>query len=355
MQYGELIQGSAERNGKPCRLAGRSPKEKSRSTLAHRGAISAMLLALCLLSSSAFSQAYPTSAVTVVVPWPPGGVADIAARVVTQHLGPRLGTSIVVENKTGANGIVGASAVARAAPDGHTLLLVTGEIYAFNPHVYAKLPYDPLADFVGITPVTKVLYVFAGKGSLRANSAMEALSLAKAQPGKLMYGSWGVGSLGQIGMEMVMQQRSLKMLHVPFNGGPPAYNALAADQIDLMILPLANAAPLAKGDKIKVFGITTPDRFSMFPDVRTMKEQGVDIDVANPVGFFAPAKTPVSVVRKLHAEINEVMKLPETRAALRAQGMEVFTLSQKEYADFLRTEYERWGKVIRRANIKISN
>lgn len=355
MQYGELIQGSAERNGKACRRAGSAPKQKRRSALACRGALSAVLLALSLVSGAAFSQTYPSRAVTVVVPWPPGGAADIAARVITQHLAPRLGTSMVVENKTGANGMVAASAVARAAPDGHTLLLVTNEMYAFNPHVYAKLPYDPFADFVGIAPVAKVLYVFAGKASLPANSAMEALSRAKAQPGRLMYGSWGVGSLGQIGMEMVMQQRSLKMLHVPFNGGPPAYNALAADQIDLMILPMANAAPLAKGEKIKIFGITTPDRFSMFPNLPTMKEQGVDIDIANTVGFFAPSKTPMSVVRKLHAEINEVMKLPATQAALTAQGMEIFALSQKEYADFLRTEYERWGEVIRRANIKITN
>jgi tripartite-type tricarboxylate transporter receptor subunit TctC len=306
-----------------------------------------------LCTGAAFAQGYPNKAVKVVVPWPAGGTTDIAARVVTQQLSAKLGQPIVVENRPGANGIIGADAVAKSSPDGYTLFVASHETHAINPHVYPKLPYRPIDDFVAIIPFVKVPFVFAGKTVSPASTAQDAVALIKAQPGKFTYGTWGVGSIAQVGMEMIVGAAGLKILHVPFNGGPPAFNALMAGQIDFMILPAGAAEPLRKGGKVKIFGVTTPTRFSLIEDVPTLKEQGYDVDVANIFGFLAPVGTPPAVVRKLHAEIDEILKRADVQSLLKAQGTEVFTLSQEDYARFLVSELRRWGEVIKRANIKI--
>lgn len=306
-----------------------------------------------LYSNAALAQGYPDKLVKVIVPWPAGGTTDIAARLVTLQLAARLGQPVIVENRPGANGIVGADAAAKAAPDGYTLFVASAETHAINPHVYPKLPYDPLGDFVAVTPFVRVPFVLAGKTSFPAASAADAVALIKSQPDKLTYGSWGIGSIAQVGMEMIVGEAGLKILHVPFNGGPPAFNALAAGQIDFMILPAGAAEPLRKGGKIKIFGVTTTSRFALIEDVPTLKEQGYNVDVANTFGFLAPAKTPIPVLQKLHTEINQTIKQADIQAALKAQGTEAFTLSQQEYARFLASELKRWGEVIDRANIRI--
>lgn len=316
-------------------------------------AFATALAAFGLYFGSAQAQTYPERVIRVVVPWPAGGTGDVATRVITQHLAGRFSQPVIIENRPGANGLVGADAVAKSAPDGHTLLLASVETHALNPHVYPKLPYDPLGDFVAVTPFVKVPSALAGRVGLGAASTKEAVALIQAQPSKLTYGTWGIGSLGHVGMEMLVGQAGLKILHVPYNGGPPAFNALMAGQIDLMILPAGTATPLKNGGKIKVFGVTTRNRFPLMEDIPTLKEQGYDLDASNTYGFVVPAKTPLPIVQKLHAEINDLLKQPNVRAALQALGLEVFTLSQQEYARYLQTELSRWGDVIRRADIKM--
>ncbi len=315
--------------------------------------MAAMLASIAIAPSTAAAQGYPDRAIKVVVPWPAGGTTDIAARVIAQQLAARLSQPVIVENKPGANGIIGAEAVAKAAPDGYTLFVASAETHAINPHVYAKLPYDPLAGFVAIAPFVKVPFVLASKVGVPASSAKEAVAFIQSQPGKLTYGSWGIGSIAQVGMEMIVEEAGLKILHVPFNGGPPAFNALMAGQIDFMILPAGAADPLKKGGKIKIFGVTTGHRFAMMEDVPTLKEQGYNVDVANTFGFLAPAKTPPAVIQRLYTEISEIIKRPDVQSALKAQGTEVFTLTQQEYARTLVSELARWGEVIKRAGIKI--
>ena len=308
---------------------------------------------LGLYSSSASAQTYPDRVLKVVVPWPAGGTVDIATRVVTQHLATKLGQAVIVENRPGANGIIGAETVAKSAPDGYTLFIASHETHSINPHVYPKLPYDPIGDFVAITPFVKVPFVLTGKVGFSAASAKDAVGIIQSQPGKLTYGSWGIGSIAQVGMEMIVGEAGLKILHVPFNGGPPAFNALMAGQIDFMIMPAGAADPLRKGGKIKIFGVTTANRFSLIDDVPTLKEQGYNVDVANTFGFLAPAKTSPAVVQRLHTEINDVIKRPDVQSALKAQGTEIFTLLQQEYSRYLSSELTRWGQVIQRANIKV--
>lgn len=311
--------------------------------------------AIALSVNAALAQGYPEKPIKVIVAWPAGGIADVTTRVVTQHLSTRLQQPIIIETRTGANGIIGAELVAKSAPDGYTLLFASAEANSINPHIYPKLPYDPLRDFAAIAPFVKVNAAFAGRVGMPATSAKEVVALAQSQPSKLTYGSWGIGSIGHIGMEMLAGNADLKMLHVPFQGGPPAFTALMGGQIDLMLIPAPAAIPLRNSGKIKVFGVTSPERFSLMDDVPTMKEQGYDMDATNTFGFVAPAKTPTAILQKLNLEINEVLKRPDVQAAMKAQGVEIFALSQQQYSKYLETELERWGVVIRRAKIKLEN
>jgi tripartite-type tricarboxylate transporter receptor subunit TctC len=312
-----------------------------------------VLAALTAVATTTTAQTFPDRVVRVIVPWPAGGTTDIAARVVTQHLSTKLGHPVIVENRPGANGMVGADAAAKAAPDGYTLFVASAETHAINPHVYPKLTYDPIRDFVAITTFVRVPFVLAGKTGIPGQSAKDAVGFIRSQPDKLTYGSWGIGSIAQIGMEMIVGEAGLKILHVPFNGGPPAFNALAAGQIDFMILPAGAADPLRKGGKIKILGVTTPTRFSLIEDVPTLKEQGYNVNVANIFGFLAPAKTPQPILQRLEAEITEIVKRADVQSALQAQYTDVFQMPQQEYSRFLASELKRWGDVIKRADIKI--
>lgn len=318
-------------------------------------ALGIVLASLLLPLNTALAQVYPDRPIKVVLAWPAGGIADVTTRAVTIPLSERLKQPVIVEVKTGANGIIGAEIVAKSAPDGYTLLFASAEANSINPHIYAKLPYAPLQDFAAIAPFIRVHAAFAGRPNLPAETAKDAIALIRSQPSKLTYGSWGIGSIGHIGMEMVVAQTGINILHVPYTGGPPAFTAIMGGQIDFMLIPSPAAIPFRKSGKIKVFGVTSPNRFSLMEDVPTMKEQGYDVDATNTFGFVAPAKTPPAILDKLHFEINEVLKRPDVQAVMKAQGTEIFTMSRQEYAKYLVTEFDRWGTVIRGAKIKVEN
>lgn len=325
----------------------------------HTHRLRVLLVAGAVISSfalpwvSALAQGFPERVIKVVVPWPAGGTADIVARVATQQLAARFSRGVIVENRPGANSIMGTAAVAKAAPDGYTLLVASVETSSINPHVYPKLPYDPSSAFVPVASIAKSPYALAGRSGLAAATVKDAMALIKAQPGKMTYGSWGIGSVAHVGMEMILGKADLNILHVPFNGGPPAFSALVGSQIDLLVLPGGFAPGLRNEGKIKVFAVTTADRFALMADVPTLKEQGYDLELAQVLGFMAPTNTPSAVVELLHAEINNVLKQPEVQSALKARNAEVFALSRDGYTAFLRSELARWGEVIQRANIRI--
>jgi tripartite-type tricarboxylate transporter receptor subunit TctC len=289
----------------------------------------------------------------MVVPWPAGGTGDTVTRIVTHELEQHLGQTIVVENRPGANGTIGANVVAKAPPDGYTLVFSNAEVFSIGPSVYTNVPYDAVNDFVPVAPMAKIVHALASRTNLTANSVGELIALAKAQPGNLTYGSWSIGSPAHIGMEMLDGQAAVSMLHVPYNGGPPAFNAIMGGQIDLLILPVGNAAEMRKGGKIKILAVTTSNRIDLMPEVPTLKEQGYDVEIVNHFGFMAPAKTPAKIVQKLNTEISAVLQMPSVRAALKAQGAEPFILSPEDYATFLGAERKRWGDAARRAKITI--
>ena len=315
--------------------------------------IAALVLAALTTSSLSWAQQYPDKPVRVIVPWPAGGIADVVVRIITIPLSERLRQPVVIENRIGANGIVGANAAAMAAADGYTVFAVTSEIVSVNPAIYAKLPYNVLSDFAPVMPVVHYFYTLTGRPDLPSGKTRDLVKVIQSQPGKITYASWGIGSLGHLGMESLSQANGLKMLHVPYTGGPGAFNAVLAGQVDLVLMPAGMAEGFRKTGKLKALAVPSGKRLKVMDDVPTLKEEGFDLEVVNHVGFVVPAKTSPNIVRRLHSEISAVMQMPKVHAALAVQAAEPFLLPPEEYARFIRMEIQRWGDVARKANVKI--
>lgn len=314
----------------------------------------ALAAAAALCAGPAAAQEYPNKVIKLMVPWAPGGTVDAVARLVAQKLSDRFKQTVIVENKSGANGAIGTASVATSPPDGYTFVVSNAETHTINPHIYKKLAYNPATDFIAVTPMVKVPFVLVARKNLAVANVADVVALARAQPGKLTYASWGTGSVPQIGMLMLAQQAKLQLLHVPFNGGPPAFNAVMAEQIDLMIMPAGIAEPLMKTGKVKVLAATGMDRYEAMKNVPTLREAGYDIEMSSAVGLLAPAGTPQRIISKIASEITEVMKDPATRDVLRGLGTEPFVLqSPRDYTAYLDGELHRWGRTITAAGIQI--
>jgi tripartite-type tricarboxylate transporter receptor subunit TctC len=302
----------------------------------------------------ALGQAYPNRPIKLIVPWPAGGVTDVSARILAQHLGDRLKQPVVVDNRPGANGRIGAEAAAKAAPDGYTFFLATAETHAINPTVFASVPYDPIKDFVAVAPYAINPFTVTARADIKAANMKEAVALAKASPGKLTSASWGIGSTSQIILEMVKNQAAVDVLHVPFQGEAPAVTALLGGQVDFMVMPAARADQLRKDGKVKILAVTIGNRFNLIGDVPTLAEQGYKVDVANWFGLVAPAKTPPEAVQKVADEINALLRSKEFPEALRKLGVDAHPImTPAQYQKFIENEGTRWGTVIKSAKIRL--
>ena len=313
--------------------------------------LAGLALFVCALASA---QSYPDRAIKLVIPWPAGGITDLAGRLMAQRLSERIGAAVVIENRAGAAGTIGAEAVARAPADGYTLLLASAETHAIAPNMRAKLAYDPLKDFVAIAPFAINPFCLVARADLPAGSIKELFALIKEQPGKLTYSSAGLGSTSQIAMETLKGLAGLNVLHVPFQGQAPAVTSLLGGQTDLQMLPAGSAAGLRKSGKVKVFAVTTHARFFDMADVPTLKEEGFDaMNFANWFGLVAPANLPNVIAQRLAADIAAVLKAPDMRGMLQKLGVDAYpAMSSQEFQKFLEAELTRWGSVIQSANIK---
>jgi tripartite-type tricarboxylate transporter receptor subunit TctC len=297
---------------------------------------------------------YPDKPIRVVVPWPAGGGSDVVARAVAGPLAEQLKQSVVIDNRPGANGGIGSLAVARAPADGYTLIWVTADTHAMNPHVYTKLGYDPRSDFAAIGLVGYFPYALIVNAGFPANNVAEFAAEAKKNPGKVTFASWGVGGSAHIAMEMFRSQGQFDVLHVPYTGAAPAIAAVAGGQVDSMIVPMSVAGPQAAGGKVKILGIASGKRFTAAPDLKTFAEQGVPVDAGTWVGFMAPANTPQAVVQHLNRAIANVMSNPKVREQLIKMNVDPAPLqTADQFKTFVSSEYDRWGKVIRGANIRV--
>jgi tripartite-type tricarboxylate transporter receptor subunit TctC len=309
-----------------------------------------VLLALCSFAVHAQST-YPSKFVRLVIPFPAATSPDIVMRLVGPQLSAMWGQQVVIENRVGAAGNIGTGNVAAAAPDGYTLLYTVNSTICANPHLYSKMTFDPLKDLAPVSLVANLGYVLVGSNKLPAKDLKELIALAKAQPGKLTYSSSGVGVGTHIVMELLLGATGMQMLHVPMN--TPATASVFSGETDLTMSPYTTGIPAAKSGKARGYGVTLARRAPALPDVPAIGElvPGYVGDAWH--GLFAPAGTPQAVIDKWAADTARVLAMPEVREKLAAIGLEPIGNSPAEFAAIVRRDHEKWGKVIRDANIKL--
>jgi tripartite-type tricarboxylate transporter receptor subunit TctC len=311
----------------------------------------ALVLAAAAGAPSAQAQAWPARPVSLVVPYPPGGSADILARAIGQKLGERLGQPVVVENKAGAGTAIGAKAVATAAADGYTLLLGTVSSQAINPAM-SKVGYDALKDFVAVSPVAAIPFVLVAHPGVAASNIRDVIALARANPGKVGYASAGPGTSNHLAGELLASAARVSLLHVPYKGSAPALNDVLGGHVPLMFDLLATSLPMLQTGKLKALAVTSRQRSPLLPNVPTARESGLpDYEVTAWFGVFAPAATPAPVVARLNAEITAVLQAPDMQKRLHELGAEPETGSAEEYARYVREEADKWTAVVRKAGL----
>jgi tripartite-type tricarboxylate transporter receptor subunit TctC len=314
----------------------------------------AMMLALGTLAShAALAQAYPAKPIRLVVPFAPGGSTDIVARIVAQKLSDRLGQQVVVENRGGAGGTIGAEAVAKAAPDGYTLVLGTTSTHAVAPNVYAKIGYDPVKDFAPISLVAVTPYLLVVNPSMNVKSLPEFVGYVKARPGKLNYASAGTGSTTHLAMEMLKGAAGLYIVHIPYNGNGPAGTAVIAGQVEILFGSLPAVLPHAKSGRVRPIAVGTPKRSPSLPEVPTVAESGFPgFDASLWLAVMAPAGTPAPVVDRLHKEIVAAIATPDAADALSKAGAEPITSTPAELAAMVKDGVDKYAKVVKQAGVK---
>ena len=317
--------------------------------------LAAMLFAPMPLVTGAKAQAFPSKAVKVVVAFPPGGNTDVTARGVTQRLSKLWEQPVIVENRPGAGGSIGAEYVAKAAPDGYTLFFADIPTLAINPHLYTKLSYNPLTDFAPITVLFHSSPVLGLSNAVPAKSFSEFLAYAKANPGKLSYGSFGNGTYTHVATEQLKQMAGLDLVHVPYKGGAQALTDLMAGRLALMMAVYALFEPHEKAGKLKVIAAVTEKRLSVRPDLPTVSESGVPgYSVSTWTAMVAPAGTPIPVLDSIHTAIVKILRDPEfSERFLKPQALEPGGNSREEFASMIKVEYERWGQLVKATGAKL--
>ena len=314
-------------------------------------ALASVLATFSGLAGAQSSQS--TQPIKLIVPFASGGPTDIAARIIAPRLSASLGRTVVVENKVGATGAIGAEFVAKAVPDGNTILFGTSSIMGANPAMTPKLPYDPIKDFSPVGLVATIENVLVVHPSVPANNVVELIRYAKANPGKLNYGSSGLGSTYHLGAELFASQTGISLTHVPYKGQGPAAQDLLAGHIQLMFDSFNSASPNIKSGRVRALGIASAKRHADLPDLPTIQEQGVNGYLTTIwVAFFLPAKTPQAIVDKQSAELIKVIQNPEVRESFSKLGMQAVSNTPDELGVLTKTELAKWTKVVKEANIK---
>ena len=315
------------------------------------------LLALggAMLAASAWSQAdWPSGKlITWVVPYPAGGSTDVLGRNIAQRLGPALATNVIVDNKAGATGTIGAAFVAKAQPDGLTLLGTSIGPQAIAPHLMAKLPYDHITAFEPVVTIGTIPHILVVGTNQPFKTVADLLAAAKAQPGKLAFASGGNGTILQMQGELLQQQTGVRFIHVPYKGDTPALQDTLAEQVQFMFAPAAAALPHVQAGKLRALAVTSAQRLKALPEVPTMGEAGMkDFVVEQWQAVFAPAKTPAPVVQRLNQEINKTLKDPAVAALADKLGVTLVGGTPQQLGDLQKADSAKWAKVIKDGNIK---
>jgi tripartite-type tricarboxylate transporter receptor subunit TctC len=315
--------------------------------------IALLTISLHVVSFAAYAQSSNDKVLRIVVPFAAGGPTDILARVLAPKLAISLKRNVIVENRIGGTGAIGATFVAKSAPDGDTLLLGTSSIMAASPNLTPNLTYDPVNDFVPISLIATIENLLVINPTVPAKNVKELVAYAKANPNKLSYASSGIGSTYHLGAELFASQTGIEWTHVPYKGAAPAIQDVLAGHVQVMFDNTSSAIPNVKAGKLRALGVASLKRYPSLPDLPTIAEEGVSgYETTIWLGFFAPAKTPMAVLQKLNKEIQEAVNSPEYKEKLNALDIQPRVSSSSELAAFLKADLAKWAKVIKDANIK---
>ena len=306
-----------------------------------------------LTAAAAFAQAYPNKTIRMVVPFPPGGGNDIIARLVAEKLTTRLGQTVIIENKAGANGIVGLTAVMQAAPDGYTLGIAAAGPMAVNPSLYDKLPYHPVKDFMPITNMVIYPLLLVTHPSVPAKTMAELLALARAKPGTLFFASPGSGNSGHLAGELLNSLAKVNTVHVPYKGQGPATADLLAGQVQMLYSSIPSVLPMVREGRLNAIAIGSAKRLASLPNVPTIAESGVPgYEAYSWIGIVAPLKTPPDIITKLNREIVAILQQKDVEEDLLRQGAVPVGDTPEHFGQYIKDEMAKWGAVVKSANIK---
>lgn len=318
--------------------------------------IPAALLAAFALSPAAHGQgAYPVKPIRWVVPYAAGGGTDVVARPIAQRLGEVLGQSIVYENRGGAGGLIAGELVARAVPDGYTLLVGAGNTHIFATLLYDKIPYDPVKDYAPITNFVEVPNILVARPSFPPKTIQELIAFGKANPGKINWASSGNGAGGHLGLVLFAQRVGIKVIHIPYKGAGPATAAVLGNEADLLFANAGVFISHIKAGKLRPIGVGSPKRLAIFPDLPTFAEAGVaNVENGSIYGLLAPAGTPKPIIDRLQGELAKIIHAPDSVARLESVGAVPVANTPAQFAQYLKQEVEKWGRIVRENGIRAS-
>ena len=309
--------------------------------------------ALLALSAVVYAQGFPSRPLTIVVPFPPGGSTDLVTRLFSQKLSERIGQPVIVENKPGGGGGVGAVVVKSAAPDGHTVLLGNVGTHAINIHLHGRLDYDPVKDYRPVTPLWSFDSFLVVPSASPARTLADLIAYAKAKPGGLNFTSQGYGTAGHILGELLRSETGAQLVHIPMKGAAPAVTEVVAARADLLFSSYITAGPFIRGGKLRILALAASSRSTIFPEVPTIAELGVrDIEFDQWNGMFVPAKTSDAVVRRLNDEFIKAMRHPDVMQMVTSQAAEVITSTPEEFARRIEADSARYGNIVRKLGLK---
>ena len=317
----------------------------------------ALLFALaCMLPASAFAQAdYPNKPIRIIVGFPPGQATDVIARMIGERITANMGQPVLIDNKPGQGGSIGAAAAAKAAPDGYTMLISATAPLATNPNLYKNLPYDPSKDFAPITLVANLPFVLVCNPNVPVHNIREMIALAKSKPGQLTFASSGSGSTSHLSMEMLKAATGMDIRHVPYKGSPPAFTDVMGGQVDFVFDTAVYALPQVRAGRVRLLAVASAKRSALMPDTPTVAEQGVPgYESGAWLGAVFPVGTPAPIVMRMYTELNRIMKAPEMSERLSTLGGEpLSSASPEEFGAHIRSEMRKWGKAVADSGARI--
>jgi tripartite-type tricarboxylate transporter receptor subunit TctC len=314
--------------------------------------LSAFVGLIVFACGGAWAQPYPSKPVRVIVVFPPGGATDIVGRIAFQKVSEQLGQQFVIDNRAGAGGTLGATVVAKSPADGYTVMVYSTTLLA-NAHLYTKLPYDALKDFVGITPVARLVLMLTVHPSMPVRTVKDLIALAKARPGEISYGSAGVGALQHLSTSLFANMAGIKMVHVPYKGGGPAAVATAGGEIQMLLTPISEVLPHLKSGHLRPIAVSSDKRSPLYPDIPTIGETVKGYELTSWMGTFAPAGTPKPIVDKLNTELKKAVEDPAVAANLTSQSLDPMHMSPEEFAKLIRADYDKYEKVVKLSGARL--